>query len=86
MLTLCNITACSVLGVDYVTVAETLVVSSGASNGDQVCVGVTILDDSLSEPSELFLTTLSLSDADGDIPDSERSVEVLIVDGKYVCT
>ena len=71
---------------DYITVAETLVVSSGASNGDQVCVDVTVLDDGLSEPSELFLTTLSLSDADGDIPDSERSVEVLIVDGKYVCT
>ena len=75
----------SILGKDYNAVAQMLSVSSGASDGEPVCVDITILDDDLPEPSELFLTTLSLSDANGDIPNSERSVEVLIVDGMY-CT
>lgn len=62
-------------------VDQTVSVSSGVSDGEEVCIDITIMNDALSEASELFLATLSLSDADGDIPDSERSVEVLIVDG-----
>jgi len=70
-------------GSDYVAVPSPLTFPTNSSNGDQMCISIMIIDDTILEPSQSLSVVLNTSDSDVNIVNGLYVINILNNDCKF---
>ena len=64
-------------GIDFVGLSTVEVFPSGSSDGDTICVNITIIDDNILEGEQIFTLTLSTADKNVILGEAEAVISII---------